>query len=45
MNKEKTGAVLTSDKERKARLAEHFHETLNRLSPAELFDFSIYEET
>ena len=26
------------------RWAEHFHETLNRLPPAEPFDFSIYEE-
>ena len=43
--KDKTGAVLTSDKERKARLAEHFHETLNRLPPVELLDFSIYKET
>ena len=43
--KEKTGAILTSDEERMARWAEHFHETLNRLPPAKLLDFSIYEET
>ena len=43
--KDKTGAVLTSDEDKKARWAEHFHETLSRLPPAEIVDFSIYEET
>ena len=43
--KDKTGVVLTSDEERMARWVEHFHETLTRLSCAELFDFSIYKET
>ena len=42
--KDKTGAVLTSDEEKKSRWAENFHETLNRLPPSESFDFSIYEE-
>ena len=42
--KDKTGVVLTSDAEKRARWAEHFHDTLNRLSLAELFDFSIYKE-
>ena len=42
--KDKTGAVPTSDKETKARWAEHFYETFNRLPPPELLDFSIYEE-
>ena len=42
--KDKIGAVLTSDEEKKARWAEHFHETVNRLPPSEPFDFSIYEE-
>ena len=42
--KDKTGAVLTSDEEKKVRWAEHFYETFNRLPPPELFDFSIYEE-
>ena len=43
--KDKTGAILTSDEEKKARWAEHFHETLSRLPPVELLDFSIYKET
>ena len=37
--KEKTGALLTSDEEKEARWTKHFHETLNRLPPAKLFDF------
>ena len=42
--KDKTGAILISDEEKKAQWAEHFHETLNRLPPVELLDFSIYKE-
>ena len=43
--KDKTGALLTSDEEKKVRWTKHFHETVNRLPPAKLFDFSIYAET
>ena len=42
--KDKAGVVLTSNQGKRARWVEHFHETLNRLPPAELFDFSIYEK-
>ena len=42
--KDKNGVVLTSNQEKNSSWVENFHETLNRLPPAELFDFSIYEK-